>query len=136
VALQANGAIVAAGTVYFTAYNQYYPNGVSSSNFAVVRYLPSEPQIGAISSTSNPDGSTTLAATSITDGNPRSTIQQVAFFFFDGHGNKVSLGYGSWDGMGAWKLTVTPPAGTTLYAQAEDNCGVFGEPMSFDLLAA
>ena len=133
VALQSDGEIVAAGGAFFTAYNAYYPKGVASSNFAVARYLPSEPDIGALSPTSNSDGSTLLTASNLTDGNPNSIIAKIEFFYLDDNGNKISLGYGALDGTGAWKLTVTLSAGTTLYAQAEDNYGAFGAPLALTL---
>jgi len=72
VAIQPNGDIVAAGKAY---------NG-SKYNFAVARYLPSEPEVGTFTANPNPVASgtsTTLAASNITDGNPNSTITQVTF---------------------------------------------------------
>ena len=135
VALQPNGAIVAAGQVYFTAYNQYYPEGVASSNFAVVRYLPSEPRIGALSATSNSVGSTSLIASNLTDGNPHSTITQVAFYVQINRTNTL-LGYGMLNN-GSWTFsfsTVGWAAGTyRLVVQATDSFGVLGDPLTLDL---
>lgn len=41
VTIQADGAIVGVGEVFFTEYDRYYPNGVDDSKFAVARYLAS-----------------------------------------------------------------------------------------------
>jgi uncharacterized delta-60 repeat protein len=130
VTLQSNGDIVQAGSAYNSSGNQV---------FAVARYLPSEPQIGSFTANPNPvtsGSSLTLTASNITDGNPNSTITQVTFYYFDSNGNKVVLGYGTEDSSGNWNLTfnVSLTAGTyTIYAQAEDNYGVLGDPDSLSL---
>jgi uncharacterized delta-60 repeat protein len=120
VALQSNGDIVVAA---------------NTADFLVARLLPSEPQIGTVAATQQSAGSSvTLTASNITDGNPNSSVTQVAFFYFDSTGTKVSLGTGVPDGTGAWTLPVQlPPATYTLYAQAEDSYGVFGDPFSLNL---
>src|SRR5262249_61630868 len=98
-----------------------------------------EPGIGACSSTRIPltSGSTlTLTASNITDGNAGSTITQVSFYYFDGSGNKVTLGTGTQTSPGVWTLnfTVNLAAGTyTIYAQAEDSCDVLGGPFGLQL---
>ena len=127
VALQPNGEIVAAGSVFSSA----------GQAIAVARYLPSEPQIGSFTanSTSVTAGSSlTLTASGLTDGNPNSTITQVAFYV-QVNGTNTLLGYGSQNG-GVWTLTVTvnlAPGSYTLFAQAEDSDGVFGDPLDLNL---
>jgi uncharacterized delta-60 repeat protein len=114
-------------------------NGTNNT-FALARYLPSEPQIGSFNANPNPvtSGSTlTLTASNITDGNAGATITQVSFYYFDGSGNKVTLGTGTQTSPGVWTLnfTVNLTAGTyTIYAQAEDSYGVFGDPMALALI--
>jgi hypothetical protein len=49
---------------------------------------------------------------------------------------KLVLGYGTSDGLGNWTLTLTLnlASGTyTLYAQAQDNYGVVGDPTALTL---
>ena len=78
----------------------------------------------------------TLTASNITDGNPGSTITQVAFYYFDSVGAKHVLGYGTQTSPGVWtfNFTVNLTSGTyTLYAQAEDSYGVFGDPLALTL---
>jgi hypothetical protein len=62
----------------------------------------------------------------------------VAFYYYDSSGNKVTLGTVSQSTGGAWTLTSATafglPSGTyTLYAQAEDNYGIFGDPLTMTL---
>src|SRR5205085_1402916 len=97
IALQPNGDIVVAAS----------SNNGSKWNFAVARYLPSEPQISSFTASPNPvttGGSVTLSASNITDGNPGSTITQVAFYL-DSNGDGILepgsdtlLGYGTQSG--------------------------------------
>src|SRR5262249_52466468 len=111
----------------------------ANGNFAVARYLPSEPEIGSFTASRDPvtSGSTlTLTASNITDGNAGATITQVSFYYFEGTGNKVTLGTGTQTSPGVWTLnfTVNLSAGTyTIYAQAEDSYGVFGDPFALSL---
>jgi uncharacterized delta-60 repeat protein len=116
---------------------------VGSSSIAadrvLIRLLQSEPEIGSFTANPNPvasGSSTTLTASNITDGNPNSTITQVTFYYFDANGNKVVLGTGTADGSGDWILnfTVNLASGSyTLYAQAQDNYGVLGDPAALTL---
>jgi hypothetical protein len=128
-ALQSNGDIVVVGEVG-SGYNE---------KFAVARYLPSEPTIGSFTASPNPvtvGSSVTLTASSITDGNPNSTVTQVTFYYFDSSGTKQVLGYGTQTSPGVWTLTYTVnlASGTyTIYAQAEDSYGVFGDPLALTL---
>jgi uncharacterized delta-60 repeat protein len=124
-ALEPDGRIVLAG---FTA--------GSSSVFSLARFLAAGPQIGSFTASPNPvtaGSSTTLTASNITDGNPGSTITQVAFYYLDSSGAKHVLGYGTQTSPGVWTLnfTVNPASGSyTLFAQAEDSYGVFGDPLA------
>lgn len=128
-ALQSNGDIVAAGSSQTSG-------GIV---FAVARYLPSEPVIGSftVSSNSVTSGSNeTLTASNISDGNPSSTITQVTFFYYDLTGNKIVLGNGTEDSSVNWTLTFTVnliSGAYTLYALAQDNYGVLGDPDAFTL---
>jgi probable HAF family extracellular repeat protein len=97
-------------------------------------------QIGSFTASSNPvtSGSNlTLTASNITDANPGATITQVAFYYFDGSGTKHVLGDGTPSGTGAWTLTFTVNLGpgiSTLYAQAQDSDGAFGDPATITLI--
>jgi uncharacterized delta-60 repeat protein len=137
VALQSNGDIVAAGQVYFTGFNQYYPRGFGSTNFAVVRYLPSAPRIGTLSAALNADGSTTLTASNLSDANPNSNVRQVAFFV-QVNGTNTLLGYGTLSN-GTWTISFSTSgwaAGTyRLVAQATDSYGIVGDPLALDISA-
>jgi uncharacterized delta-60 repeat protein len=105
----------------------------------LARYLPSAPQIGSFTANPNPvtsGSSVTLTASNLTDGNPNSTVTQVAFYYFDSNGNQVALGTSTQTSPGVWSLTFTvnlAPGTYTLYAQAEDNYGVFGDPLAMAL---
>jgi uncharacterized delta-60 repeat protein len=120
VALQSDGKIVT--------------TAVNNGNFGLARYLPSEPQIGAFTASPNPvtaGSSLTLTASNISDANPGATITQVAFYYIDSSGTKHVLGYGTQTSPGVWTLTITvnlTPGTYTLYAQAEDSYGIFGDP--------
>jgi uncharacterized delta-60 repeat protein len=131
-ALQPDGRLLLVG--------QEQPTSSSSPSYLLLtRLLQSEPEIGSFTGPPNPvtsGSSTTLTASNITDGNPTSTITQVTFYYFDVTGNKVVLGYGTSDGAGDWILnfTVNLASGTyTLYAQAQDNYGVVGDPAALTL---
>jgi uncharacterized delta-60 repeat protein len=121
-AIQANGDVVVVGTVY-----------------GVARFLPSDPEINTFTASANPvtgGSSLTLTASNISDGNPNSTITQVAFYYIDSSGIQQLLGYGTQTSPGAWTFTFTVnlTSGTyTLYAQAEDSNGVFGDPFALTL---
>jgi uncharacterized delta-60 repeat protein len=130
VALQSDGKIVT------TAIN---------GNFGVARYLPSEPQIGSFTANPNPvtaGSSVTLTALNIVDANPSNTITQVAFYLDTNGDGKLDsgdtlLGYGTQTSSGTWTFTFSTTGwatGTyTLFAQAEDNYGVFGDPFAITL---
>jgi uncharacterized delta-60 repeat protein len=120
----------------------WFQNGTaygSPRTYAVVRYLPSEPEIGSFTASPNPvtsGSSTTLAASNITDANPNSSVTQLAFYYYDGTGAKHVLGYGTQTSPGVWTLnyTVNLASGTyTIYAQAQDSDGALGDPLALTL---
>jgi uncharacterized delta-60 repeat protein len=86
---------------------------------ALARYLPSDPQVASFTANANPvtsGSSTTLTASNFTDSNPSSTGTQTS--------------------PGVWTFTFTvnlAPGTYTLFAQAEDNFGVFGDPLALVL---
>jgi uncharacterized delta-60 repeat protein len=131
VILQSNGDIVTVG----------YATNSTKSLFTVARYLPSEPEIGSFTASPNPvtsGSSTTLTASNITDANPGATVTRVTFYYYDGNGNKVTLGTVTTGSGGVWTLnnyTVTLASGTyTLYAQAEDSYNALGDPIALTLI--
>jgi uncharacterized delta-60 repeat protein len=118
--LEPDGRIVVAGLF----------NNSSLDQVAVARFLATGPQIGTFSANPNA-GNVTLAASGITDGNPNSTIAQVAFYVQIA-GSNTLLGYGTQTSPGIWQLTTSVSLATgtyTLVAQAEDSYGAFGDPM-------
>jgi uncharacterized delta-60 repeat protein len=125
VVIQADGKIVVGGAA-----------AVGNYDFALFRYLPSEPQIGSVTAGQSGAGAPVmLTASNITDANPNSTVTQVTFYYFDGSGNKVVLGtVTAPDGSGNWSLAVSLPAGSyTIDALAEDSYGVFGDAFALNL---
>jgi uncharacterized delta-60 repeat protein len=128
VVVESNGDIAVAEQSY---------NG-SKWNFAAARYLASEPQIGSFTASPNPvtsGTSLTLTASNITDGNPGATITQVAFYV-QVNGTNTLLGYGTQTSPGVWTFSFTvslAPGTYTLFAQAEDNYGVFGDLVALTL---
>jgi uncharacterized delta-60 repeat protein len=126
VALEPDGRIVVAG------------NNIYSGGIELARFLPAGPQIGSFNAEPNPvsaGSSLTLTTSSITDANPGATITQVAFYV-QINGTKTLLGYGTRTGTDVWTLTITvnlAPASYTLFAQAEDSYGVFGDPAALTL---
>jgi uncharacterized delta-60 repeat protein len=124
-ALEPDGRIAAVGN----------PNG-GSWRVDVARFLATGPQIDSLILSPPPSGSSyspTLADSGITDGNPGAVVTQVAFFYFDSTGKKVTLGTGIPDGLGKWTIPVDLPSGTTVYAQALDSLGALGDPVSISL---
>ena len=128
-AVQPDGRVLLAGSARPT------PNTVPM-DVALVRFLGSAPQVGSFAVTQNPDGTKTLTASGITDGNSNATVTQVEFFYFDPTGAKQRLGFGAQSADGSWSLAVSLPPGTyTLYAQATDSYGALGDPLSLILQA-
>jgi len=129
VALQSNGDIVTGGSVHTSG----------SIELVAARFLPSEPEIGSFTANPSPvtSGSTVaLAASNMTDADPGCTISQVAFYYYDSTGTKQVLAYGTQTSPGVWtlKYTVNLVSGSyTIYAQAEDSYGVFGDPIATTL---
>jgi uncharacterized delta-60 repeat protein len=135
VALEPDGRIVVAGSGI---------NG--SAGFALVRFLAAGPQLGSFTASPNPvtaGSNVTLSASNITDLNPGSSVTQVAFYQ-DANGDGILepgtdtfLGYGVQASPGIWTFTFSTAgltSGTyTLFAQAEDSYGVFGDPAALTL---
>jgi hypothetical protein len=96
------------------------------------------PEIGSFTTSADPTaggGSLTLSASNITDGNASATITQVAFYV-QVNGVTTRLGYGTQGSGGVWNLTFTvnlAPGSYTLFAQAQDSNGVFGDPLAATL---
>jgi uncharacterized delta-60 repeat protein len=129
-ALEPDGRIVVAGSA-------------GSNSFALARFLAAGPQIGSFTASPNPvmaGSSMTLTVSNITDLNPNSTVTQVAFYLDsngDGTleaGTDTFFGYGAQTSPGVWTLTVSTAgltSGTyTLFTQALDSYGVFGDPFA------
>jgi uncharacterized delta-60 repeat protein len=133
VAFEPDGRIVVAGILPPA-------NGV-----ALARFLAAGPQIGSFTANPNPataGSSLTLTASSITDSNPNSTIRQVAFYVDSNNdgilepGTDKLVGYATQTSLGVWTFTFTvnlSPGTYTLFAQAEDSYGVFGDPVMLAL---
>jgi uncharacterized delta-60 repeat protein len=132
--LQADGKAILAGISG--------ANGVAS--LALARYLPSAPQVGSFTADPVTAGaSVTLTASGTTDGNSGAAVTQVTFYADsngDGilqPGTDILLGYGTQTGPGTWTFsfsTAGRAAGSyTLFAQAEDSYGVFGDPFAITL---
>jgi uncharacterized delta-60 repeat protein len=111
----------------------------------LTRFLSTVPQITSFSASPNPvttGSSVTLTASNIIDPTPNSSITQVAFYL-DSNGDGILepgtdtlLGYGTQTSPGVWTYTfpVTQTSGSyTLFAQAEDSYGVFGDPLAITL---
>jgi uncharacterized delta-60 repeat protein len=137
-AIQGDGGIVLAG---FTN-----PTG-TVFEFALARFLPSQPQIGSFTASPNPGlagSSVILAASNITDGNPSSSITQVAFYLDSNNdgalepGTDTPLGTATQTSPGVWTLFSNNAFGlstgtNTLFAQAKDSYGVLGNPFALTL---
>jgi uncharacterized delta-60 repeat protein len=137
-AVQGDGRIVLAG---FAS-----PTG-SGYDFALARFLPSQPQVGSFTASPDPvaaGSSVTLTASNITDGNPYSNITQVAFYLDSNNdgtletGTDTPLGTATQTSPGVWTLSSTDAFGLsagsdTLFAQAKDSYGVLGSPLALTL---
>jgi len=110
----------------------------SKDDFVPVRYLPSAAQVGWFTASPNPvtlGGNVTLTASNITLADPNSTITQVTLSV-QSNGTSTLLGYGTQTSPGAWTRTFTvnlAPGSYTLFAQAQDSDGVFGDPFALTL---
>jgi uncharacterized delta-60 repeat protein len=137
-AIQGDGRIVLAG---FTN-----PTG-SVYEFALARFLPSQPLVGSFAASPNPvaaGSSLTLTASNLTDGNPNSSITQVAFYLDSNNdgtleaGTDQVLGTATQTSPGVWTLSSPSAFGLatgsyTLFAQAQDSYGVLGNPLALTL---
>jgi uncharacterized delta-60 repeat protein len=116
------------------------PYNTSADDFALARYLAAGPQIGSFTASPNPVAagtSLTLTASNITDGNPNSTVMRVAFYV-QVNGSNTLLGYGTQTSPGVWTFNFTvslAPGSYTLFAQAEDNYGLFSDLFAVTLQA-
>jgi uncharacterized delta-60 repeat protein len=131
--IQSDGGIVVAGG--------------AANGFDLARFLASAPQIGSFTATPNPvtsGSNTTLTASNITDSNPNSTITQVAIYLDSNNdgtlepGNDTLLGYATQTSPGVWTLTNSSAFGLTkgtytLFGQAQDSDGIFGDPIALTL---
>jgi hypothetical protein len=131
-ALEPDGRVVLAGIAR--------PSGTTyPTDVALARFLASAPQVGSFTASPNPvlsGSSLTLTASNITDGNPNSTVTQVAFYYIDGSGTQQLLGYGTQTSPGVWTFTFTvnlAPGTYTLAAQATDSFGAIGDPFAIAL---
>jgi uncharacterized delta-60 repeat protein len=136
-ALEPDGRLVLAG------YTQ--PNNPNPPvEVALVRFLGSAPQVGSFTASPNAVATgnlVTLTASSITYGNPNSTVTQVAFYVDSNGDGKLDsgdtlLGYATQTSPGVWtySFTVNLTTGTyTLFAQAQDNYGALGDPLALAL---
>jgi uncharacterized delta-60 repeat protein len=127
IALEPDGRLLLAGSAAPTS-------NTRPKDVALIRFLGSAPQVGSFAASPNPvtAGSlATLTASGITDGNPNSTITQVAFYI-QMNGVNTLLGYGTQTSPGVWTFawsTAGLTAGSyTLYAQAQDGYGALGDP--------
>jgi uncharacterized delta-60 repeat protein len=137
VALEPDGRIVVAG----------HTQDQGPEVFSLARFLAAGPQIGSLTA-SQPElgGSVSLTASNITDANPGATITQLAFYADSNGDGVLDAGDAQLTGTltyvsGTWTLTFSPamfgltPGNTyTLFAQAEDSYGVFGDPLTLTLL--
>jgi uncharacterized delta-60 repeat protein len=134
IAVQPDGRIVLSG---YTVVNGYY-------GFALARYMPPPPQIGSFTANPNPASSgstTTLTVSNITDPNAGASITQLAIYL-DSNGDgtldpgDTLIGYATQTSAGVWTLTYTvslAPGTYTLFAQAQDNYGLFSNPVALTL---
>ncbi|MFO0841569.1 MAG: hypothetical protein U0797_04090 [Gemmataceae bacterium] len=130
--LQPDGRVLLAG--YARPNGTTYPTDV-----AVARFLASAPQIGSFTAGPSPvvsGGTTTLTASNFTDANPGATVALVDFYIMVG-GSPLLLGRGTRNSDGSWSFvfdtTGYAPGTYTLYAQATDNYGALGNPVSLTL---
>ena len=85
--------------------------------------------------------STTLTVSNIIDTNPGATITQVAIYMDSNGDGKLDsgdalIGYATQTSPGVWTLTYTVNLATgtyTLFAQPQDNYGLFSNPYALSL---
>jgi hypothetical protein len=122
-------------------------NPAGGVGFAAARFDGDSLTIGSFTANPNPvtaGKSVTLTAGNIIDANPGATVTQVAFYLDSNHDDKLDgadtlLGQATQTSPGGWTLSFSPSTsgltfGTyTLFAQAEDSYGVFGDPFALTL---
>jgi hypothetical protein len=133
VALEPDGRIVLAGTML---------NAAHESIFAAARFLATGPAIGSFAASPNPApaGSSVTLTGSVVDLNPGSTVTQVSIYLDangDGtleSGTDTFLGYANLSGTNPMSFSFTTsglaPGTYTFFTMAEDNYGVFGDPVA------
>jgi uncharacterized delta-60 repeat protein len=91
------------------------------------------PQVSSF--TASPAGSSVTLTANVQDVNPGSTITQVAFYIFSSTTGLQLAGYGTQTSPGVWTFSLAglSSGSYTLYAQAEDSYGVFGDPLALTL---
>jgi uncharacterized delta-60 repeat protein len=131
-ALEPDGRIIVAGTIG------------SSAGIALARFLAAGPQIGSFTASPNPvtaGSSLTLTASNIVDFNPNSSVTHIAFYQDSNGDGKLDagdtmLGYATQASPGVWTfpwVVSLAPGTDTLFAQAEDTYGAFGDPVGLPL---
>jgi uncharacterized delta-60 repeat protein len=125
IALQPDGKAVLVGTT-------------SNFEFVAVRFDGDAPTLTANPNPVTAGTSLTLTASNIEDFTAGASITQIAFYYYNGTGTKVTLGTVIVSSSGAWTLNSKNAfgllAGTyTIYAQADDTYGIFGDPFAITL---
>jgi uncharacterized delta-60 repeat protein len=105
---------------------------------AVVRFDGDSPTLTANPNPVTAGTSLTLTASNFEDFTAGASITQVTFYYYNGTGTKVTLGTVTVSSSGAWTLNSKNAfgllAGTyTIYAQADDTYGIFGDPFAITL---
>lgn len=135
IALEPDGRLLLAGYARPTSNNR-------PTDVALIRFLGSAPQIGSFTASyDSVADSLALTASGIIDGNPNSTVTQVAFYA-DSNSDGVLdpgdtlLGYGTQTNPGVWTYTFTvnlTPGTYMLFVEAQDSYGALGDPLACTL---
>lgn len=135
-------AIDASGRIVVSGHDGPNVTGQRMAFFA--RLTPPEAMIGSFTASPNPVSSGTTTTLTASNFANSSTITQVAIYLDSNNdgtlepGTDTLLGYATQTSPGVWTLTNSSAfgltAGTyTLFAQAEDSDGVFGDPDALTL---
>jgi hypothetical protein len=135
-ALESDGNIVVTGDVSTPT--------ASRAVLVVSFYGASSPQIGSFTATPNPvasGASVTFTVSNVVDPNPNGSITQVGIYLDSNNDGKLDsgdtlLGYATQTSPGVWTFTFTvnlAPGTYTIFAQAEDNYGLFSDPFALTL---
>jgi hypothetical protein len=135
--------LAAAGNDFVAVWGM--PDGSATGQESVFfrRAIAALPRIGSFTASPHPvtvGTSLTLTAANVADLDPGDSVARVAFYRDangDGvlePGSDILLGYGTQTSAGTWTFTFSTKglaSGTyTLFAQAEDNYGVFSDPLA------